>query len=149
MLTEAIDLESLRQRIEDAEYESGSMSDFIDLGRPDAPARRNAQETILKRDKEAKDLKEQLKKLIQVSPPTAVEEWVNFHTAILLRIIQEPVTDANIRTRQTVAKTTLKHWEEVSAGTRDYVGINWHFLKDYKAEVRRTRSSKNWWGIWK
>jgi len=151
MLKEAATLEALRQQIEDAEYESGSMSDYIDRGNPDAKALKNAQETILKRDEQAKEFRGRLHALIQVSPPAAVEEWIDLHISILQRIIQESVTDAHTRTRQTVAKTTLKQWQEVRAGLREYVGINWHFLKDYKAEARKINANnkRSWWEVWK
>ena len=32
MFTETVQLESLRQKIEDAEYEAGSQSDYLDYG---------------------------------------------------------------------------------------------------------------------
>ena len=147
MLEETKKLEELRQKIEKAENESGSTSDYLDRGKPNPAEQKAALERMKKLDEEAKQLKAQLRKLIANSPREAIEEWVNYHVAILNRIIAEPVKDANSRTRVFVAKETLEKWEQVRKGELDYVGINWYFLKDYKEEVSKTGGK--WWQIWK
>ena len=141
-------LEELRQKIEKVENESGSTSDYLDRGNPNPSQQKAALEAMKKLDEEAKALKTQLQALIANSPREALEEWVNFHAAILNRIIAEPVKDAHSRTRVFVAKQTLENWEKVRRGELDYVGINWHFLKDYKEEVSQTGEGK-WWQFWK
>lgn len=39
-------------------------------------------------------------------------------------------------------------WEKVAAGEQEYVGINWYFLKDYKADIRKA-FKKNPLQFWK
>ena len=46
MFKETIQLETLRQKIEDAEIESGSQSDYLDRGKPNAEQVKRAQDTI-------------------------------------------------------------------------------------------------------
>lgn len=148
MFEETKRLEELRQKIETIENESGSLSDYLDRGKPNPGEQKAAMERMKSLDEEAKQLKNQLHDLIASGPREAVEEWVNFHAAILNRIIAEPVKDANSRTRVFVAKQTLENWEKVRSGELDYVGINWYFLKDYKEEVSRSDAGK-WWQFWK
>ena len=148
MLEETKRLEELRQKIETFENESGNLSDYLDRGKPNPSEQKAAMERMKHLDEEAKKLKTQLKSLIMNSPREALEEWVNFHAAILNRIIAEPVKDANSRTRVFVAKQTLENWEKVRSGELDYVGINWYFLKDYKEEVSKSGAGK-WWQFWK
>ncbi|HSL41848.1 MAG TPA: hypothetical protein VK897_00345 [Anaerolineales bacterium] len=159
MLAETIQLETLRQKIEDAEYEAGNQSDYLDRGKPNAKQAKQAQELIEKLNNQSKALKAELRQLIATvrsQQPQAFDEWVNFHIGILQQIADEKEPGVKVSTRQFVAKSTLQEWEKVRAGEQDYVGINWHYLKDYKASVRkfespRAKNSKNksWWQFWK
>lgn len=150
MLAEAIQLETLRQKIEDAEYEAGNQSDYLDRGKPNARQTKQAQELIDRLNKESKALKAQLKDLITTvrsQQPQAIDEWVNFHLSILQKIADEKTPGVATSTRQFVAKTTIQEWEKVRAGEQEYVGINWHYLKDYKSSVRKI--DRAWWQFWK
>jgi len=160
MLSETVQLEALRQKIEDAESESGNQADYLDRGGPNPSQAKRAQELIAKLDSQSKTLKVQLKELVATlrsQQPQAIEEWVDFHINILQKIIAEKATDAMAATRQHVAQSTLQAWEKVRAGEQEYVGINGYFLKDYKASVRALNSSspkkatnnKTWWQFWK
>jgi hypothetical protein len=166
MLAETIQLETLRQRIEDAEYQAGDRSDFLDRGKPSAAQAKEARQLIDTLMSQSKSLKEELKQLIAAvrsQQPLAFEEWINLHTAILRKIIDEQDTSANAKTRKLIAKNTLQEWEKVRAGEQDYVGINWYFLKDYRERVRKmdarsgmaatnttpTKNGKAWWQFWK
>ena len=159
MLAEAIQLETLRQKIEDSEFEAGNQSDYLDRGQPNAAQAKRAKELIAQLNSQTETAKTELKQLIvsvRAQQPQAVEEWVSFHTGILQKIIGEKTTGTNAVTRRNVAKTTLQEWEKVRAGEQEYVRINWYFLKDYKESVRKlNRSSagktgeKSWWQFWK
>lgn len=162
MLTETIQLETLRQKIEDAEYEAGNQSDYLDRGKPNSGQAKHAQERIDKLNSQSKALKAELKQLIAAmrsQNPQALDEWVNFHTGLLQKILDEKTTGANAATRRSVAKGTMQEWEKVRAGEQEYVNINWYFLKDYKASVRkfdsitderiRNTDGKAWWQFWK
>ena len=163
MLPETIQLETLRQKIEDSEYEAGDRSDYLSYGKPNPAQAKQAQELIEKLKEDSKAARAELNQLLgslRAQQPQAVEEWVNYHAGLLQKIIDEK-TEAVITPRKNVAKETLQNWDKVRAGELDYVNINWHFLKDYKASVRtitggstktagKTKTeSKSWFQFWK
>jgi predicted Ser/Thr protein kinase len=168
MLTETIQLETLRQKIEDLEYEAGSQSDYLDRGNPNASQATQAQAKIDKMNSQSQALKAELKELIATvrsQQPQAIEEWVNDHVGILQKIAEEKTTGTMAAVRRNVAKTTIQEWENVRAGKQDYVNINWHYLKDYRearkigrkaptrsgsrTEERPNNDGKVWWQFWK
>lgn len=144
MLKETIELERLRQQIENAEFAAGDSSDYIDYGKPNASQLKAAQETIAKKMSEAAELKKELHMLIEQTPREAVEEWVNWHKTILQEILKEPATNTNARTRAFTARNTLAEWDKVLTREQDYVGINWYYLKDYKAKAQK-EFKNGWW----
>ncbi len=147
MHQQTIQLEQLRQQIEDAEFESGSQSDYIDYGKPNEAQKKSAQEQIARMNAKASELKLELQTLIKTvraQNPQAVEEWVKVHKDMLQKILTETPANSQGRVRQNTAGVTLKQWEQVVAGEREYVNINWHYLKDYKADVRK-QFKKGWW----
>lgn len=136
MLNETIELEALRQKIEDAEFEAGSQSDYIDYGKPNEQQKQKAHEIIVQMMRKSEEVKLQLRERIATvrrDNPQAFEEWVKVHKQFLEKIITENGSGARIN----LAKATLNKWNKVAAGELEYVGINWHFLKDYKADVRK------------
>ncbi len=174
MLKETVKLEKLRQKIEDLRAQSGDRANYIDYGKPNPAQLKEAQETLKKLDVEIKTGQAELKQLLdtmRTQQPQAIEEWVKYHTSLLEGIIAENSTDANAGTRKYVAKETIEEWNKVLAGDLDYVNINGHFLKDYKAHVRSinentqigapmpvqssksagtaTNENKAWWQFWK
>jgi hypothetical protein len=159
MLAEAIQLERLRQKIEDSEFEAGNQSDFLDRAKPNAAQAKRAQELIAQLNNQTETAKAELRQTIatvRAQQPQALEEWVDFHVDILQKIVDEKATGTNAVTRRNVAKTTLQEWEKVRAGEQDYVRINWYFLKDYKESVRKLNGAstektgdKSWWQFWK
>ena len=81
MLAETIQLEKLRQKIEDVEYEAGSQSDYLDRGKPNSKQAKQAQESIDKLNEQTKALQAELKDLIsglQARQPHAVS-WRKTH----------------------------------------------------------------------
>ena len=151
MLEQTIQLERLRQQIEDAEFTVGDQSDYLDLGKPNAAQAKSAKETIARMQAKSGELKAELHELIATvrrENPQAFEEWVNFHKGIMERIIAEPTSNTHTKVRQNVARETLQAWDKVLAGEQEYVNINWHYLKDYKAEVRNLGGKKAWWKFW-
>ena len=159
MLSETIQLETLRQRIEDSEFEAGNQSDYLDRGKPNAAQAKRAQEMIEDLNRQTEASKAELRQFIanvRAQQPQALEEWINFHVSILQEITNEKSTGVQAVTRRNVAKGTLQEWENVRAGEQDFVRINWHFLKDYKERVRKLNNmgaksseGKAWWQFWK
>ena len=140
MLPETITLEALRQKIEAALQQSGSLADYLDRGRPDAFGEAKAHRQIAELDKLAascqRDLEQQFA-FLRVQRPEAVEQWAALHIDALRRIEAEPPGDANARTRRMVAANTIREWERVRAGEQTYVGTNWYFLADHQEAMRR------------
>jgi hypothetical protein len=161
VLEETIQLETLRQKIEDSEYEAGSQSDYLDRGRPTPAQAKKANELISELKRQSQASRAELKQLISTvrsHHPEALEEWVNFHIGILQKVCDEKTMGAEAVARRNLAKGTLQEWERIRAGEMEYVSINWHFLKDYKASARKITSggagqekaeSKAWWQFWK
>lgn len=147
--SEAIKLEELRQQIEAAQNESGSNADFLDRGNPNPSQKKQAEELIRQKNAEAAELKAQLRSLIQNTPRPVIEEWVQYHTDILQSILAENRKDINAGARKNVAKETMDNWQAVLNGTKEYVGINWYFLKDYREKVKIASKPKNkGWKFW-
>jgi len=139
MYPETIQLEKLRQRIEDVSYESAMQSEMRDRSKLSPAEAKKANETISKLDAQEKALQAEFKQLIanvRSQNPQAFEEWINYHTGILQKILAENSTDKMAAPRRLVATQTLEGWEKVRAGGLEHISINWYFLKDYKAEVR-------------
>ena len=147
--SEATKLEELRQQIEAAENESGSNADFLDRGNPNPSQKKQAEELIRQKNAEAAELKTQLHTLIQNTPRAFIEEWVEYHTKILQSIVSENSKDVNAGTRKHVAKQTLESWQAVLNGSKEYVSINWYFLKDYREKVKTAAKPKSkGWKFW-
>ena len=164
MQPEALELEKLRQQVEDAEFTLGDRADYLDYGKPNAAEKQKAQQVIEQMRRQSTELKTKLHETlaaVREARPEAFNEWIDYHKHILARIIAEPTTDANSKARQNVARDTLNQWEKVRAGELAYVNINWHFLKDYKAEVKTLfpavpatekkaeKENKKPWQFWK
>ena len=167
MFAESVQLETLRQKIEDALYEGANQSEMRDRSKLPPGEATKVQESIRQLDSQAKALQAELKQLIasvRLQHPQAFDEWINYHTGMLQKILDEKVTGTQAAPRRLVAKQTMEEWEKVRAGEQEYVNINWYFLKDYKAEVRTTTGGrvkkaesasqkktegKAWWQFWK
>lgn len=136
MLPETIALETLRQKIEAALQESGSLADYLDRGRPDASGAGNAHRQIADLEAAAASAQRDLARLC-AQYPHAVKQWADLHIDALRRIEAEPSRDANSGARRLVAANTIREWERVRAGEQSYVGTNWYFLADHQQAMRR------------
>jgi hypothetical protein len=156
MQPDALQLETLRQKIEDVLYESANQSDYLDRGKPNPSQAKKAQKLMTELNDQGRQLQAELKQQIastRSKNPQAIDEWVDYHVGILQKILDEKTT-AVLTPRKVVAKETNQNWEKVRAGEIDYVNINWHYLKDYKESVgtmgRTSTSDGNaWWQFWK
>ncbi len=165
MLIETIQLETVRQKIEDTYAASVDQSEMLDRGMLKGAKEKEAREFVNQHNNQAKALKEELKQLIAATRsqnPQAFEEWINYHIAILQKIADENTAGDKARIRRSVAKTTIAEWEKVRSGDQEYVNINDYYLPDYRVDVRKitgrsTRvardatkaEGKAWWQFWK
>jgi len=132
MRQEVAKLEILRQRIEQAEFEAGDASDFIDRGRPSPEQLKQAQNLISQKEEEVKVLMSDLHILLANCPQDILDEWVTWHKVFLRPILDE----LHDKVRVHIAKQTWGEWENVALRKQEFVRINWHFLKDYKESVK-------------
>jgi len=127
---ETLDLEALRQRIEAAENEAGSLSDYLDRGQsgpsPVADPVRRIVELV----------KQQLSALV-AERPAAVAAWADLHIEALTQIAGEPPGDAIAQTPKYVARQTIEAWQSVRAGNQTYVNTNWYYLAGHQKAMRR------------
>jgi hypothetical protein len=163
MFSETLQLETLRQKIDEARDQSGSQADYLDRGNPNAAQAKKAQEMMAEYTRQAAAMEAELTQLltgIRSQKPQAVNEWVDFHVGILKTIAAEKGGDPTKNARIMVARNTLQEWEKLRQGELNFVSINSFFLKDYRAQVKRlvggagTPSSqkvedKAWWQFWK
>ena len=91
MRPETLALESLRQRIEAAEEEAGSLSDCIDRGQRGGISVADPYRRMDELLQQAKSLKRELAALI-ASHPKARNEWVDLHIIPLSCIAAESAT---------------------------------------------------------
>ncbi len=136
MYPETIALEALRQKIEAALQQSGSLADYLDRGKPGAAEEWTAQRQIAELESLAASLKQHLAQTC-AQYPAALQQWVALHIEALRRIEAEPPGDAIAQTRRMVAATTIREWERVRAGEQTYVGTNWYYLADHQEAMRR------------
>lgn len=148
MRKEIFQLELFRQQIEQEMFASGSTSDYIDRGNPNPQQLKQATDFLASQNKKIAKLQEEFLTLLKQSDKDVVQEWVNLHKTILQRILSENASDRNTGTRLFVARNTLAEWIKVEEGEANFVNINWHFLKDYRDEVKKLVSRK-WWQVWK
>jgi hypothetical protein len=167
MLKETIQLETVRQKIEDTYEASVMQSEMLDRGMVARAKEKETREFVNQHNNQAKALKEELKQLIAATRsqnPQAFEEWIDYHIAMLQKVLDEKSTEKNAAVRRNVAKGTIQEWEKVRAGEQEYVNINGYYLEDYRANVRKIKGGrtatveksgpgetegKAWWQFWK
>ena len=159
MHSEANQLETLRQKIDEARAQSGHQADYLDRGNPNAAQAKKAQEMMAEYTRQAAAMETELTQLladIRSRNLQAVNEWVDLHVGILKKIVVEKGGDPTKNARIMVAKNTLQEWEKVRQGEQSFVSINPFFLKDYRAYVKdltgdqgQKTPDKAWWQFWK
>lgn len=131
----AWELEAQRQRIEAAEQEAASLSDWFDRGGSGAAGRERMEAMTEQAEGMKRELAARLAR-VREREPEAVAEWVDWHVRELRQIVAEPVKESTGAARRLVAAETLGSWEAVRRGERSYVGINWYYLADHQQAMR-------------
>jgi hypothetical protein len=158
---EALQLEGLRQQIQDLQEEINKEIGIVDHGRPEP----KPTPKVKKLQEQSRQARAQLRAALESvrrSKPEAITEWINYHKGFLEHIRAETSTEMNADTRRNFAGFCLQQWEKVAAGEQEFVYINEHFLKDYNTEVRNRapkisapqvaepqKAGKSWWQFWK
>lgn len=129
-------LESLRRQADFAARQSGSLSDYIDLGRPNDEQRARAYADMALADERFKQLSARLTERIAAlrrSDPPVLEAWIALHRQACGDILAESSPDERFaEVRAFVAGETLAAWERLARGDTAFVHINWYFLRGYE-----------------
>lgn len=158
MTPEVLQLEGLRQQIQDLQEEINKEVGIVEYGRPE-PKPTQKLNKLRKQSQQARAELRTVVESVRRSKPEAITEWINYHKGFLERIQAETSPTDN---RRTFVGFCLEQWEKVAAGEQEFVYINEHFLKEYNAEVRNRapknsapqilepqKASKSWWQFWK
>jgi len=146
MNDQAYQLEAIRQELDDTGSAIGSLYDYLDHGHPNEREERDTHARIDELKQEEAQTLEQFIELLsrlRSTSPEVVEEWARWHIGFCERIIAETadakpqptgyVSDAQVSNY--VARETLGQWNEVLAGTKDFIWINSYFLWQYRRAV--------------
>ena len=157
MTPEVLQLEGLRQQIQDLQEEINKEVGIVEYGRPEP----KPTPKVNKLREQSRQVRAELRNAVE-SKPDAITEWINYHKGFLEPIQAETSTAMNADSRRTFAGFCLEQWEKVAVGEQEFVYINEHFLKDYNTEVRNRapkisapqvlkpqKDSKPWWQFWK
>ena len=161
MNPEVLQLEGLRQQIQDLQEEINKEVGIVEYGRPE-PKPTPKVNKLREKSRQARAELRTAVESIRRSKPEAITEWIHYHKGFLEPIQAETSTAVNADTRRTFAGFCLQQWEKVAAGEQEFVYINEHFLKDYNTAVRNRapeisapqvvesqKDSKPWWQFWK
>jgi hypothetical protein len=141
MNTELLDLETLRQGLDHLRSALGSMSDYLDRGRPDAEQRAATAQQIARGEAEAEALEARLAAEVyrlRTEASAVIDAWIELHLAVLDEILTETAGADYLShddVRHFVAQETVAAWRAVADGSRAYVHINAAYLEDYEARL--------------
>jgi hypothetical protein len=129
-------LEDLRRRAEAEERAAGSLSDYLDHGRPNGREAQHALAEMEEHNRRAEIERRRLDELVadvRQGAPEAIAAWADAHRAVCTAIVAETAgreTEAEVR--RYVAGEALAAWDRVSRGEQSYVRINVYYLSDYE-----------------
>jgi hypothetical protein len=136
-----LDFEAARRRVEAEECAAGSLSDYLDRGRPNPEQARRARADIWGHEAWTEAERRALCDLVsdtRCRTPQAMAAWVEAHIVLCDAIAAEPAdADWSSGVRPHVARQTRAAWEKVISGAECHVRINWYFLFDYEDRLDR------------
>lgn len=160
MNDEAFELEAIRQELDDLGSAIGSLCDYLDRGHPDEQEERDTlarMDELKQAEAETRARFTELLARLRSASPEIVKEWARWHIGFCERTIAETadarpqpngyISDAQVANY--VARETRSQWEEVLAGTKDFIWINSYFLWEYRRDVvaaleaRRAQAGQN------
>ncbi len=138
------ELEAMRLQISAAQSESGSLSDYVDLGRPSAEARAKAEARMDDLGRQITTLTARMEQQVnqyRQQQPAVIQQWVELHLGLCRELAAAPVApnakpgDKDLMS-VFIAKQTIAEWEKVLAGQQAYFPINTVWMKDYEGQIR-------------
>ena len=144
-------LENQRLELEKLYRALGSAQDHLDRGHPSPEEQKKIMAVLSEKQRLLAELEKQYKNHLQTlryTDPATMTAWVNQHLAVIEAIINDsqnakpPLTEKDLKVRLHVARKTTDEWQQVLAGTRDYVHINDSFMPDYGQRLQDGRQRK-------
>jgi hypothetical protein len=138
-------LETLRRRLETVRYQIGSMSDYLDRGRPTPDEAQKTQAAMAQQGAAAADLEAQLVVMVvayRQDKPQIIRQWVSTHQAIFRELNAyfeaHQAEDAYAyRLEQYVTTQAIAEWEKVQSGELDFVINNSYVMGKQQDVVRK------------
>ncbi len=138
-------LETLRRRLEAVRYQIGSMSDYLDRGRPTPDEARKTRAAMADQEAAAADLETQLVAMIAAyrqNEPHLIRQWVSIHQAILRELnayfaAHQAENAYAYRLERYVTAQAVEEWEKVQSGELDFVINNWYVMGKQQDVVRK------------
>jgi sugar phosphate isomerase/epimerase len=137
-------LETLRRRLETVRHQIGSMSDYLDRGRPSPDEARKTRATMAEQEAVAAELEAQLVAMVQAhrqNKPHLIEQWVSIHQAIFQELNAyfeaHQAEDAYAyRLERYVTAQAIEEWDKVLSGELDFVINNGYVMSKQQDVVR-------------
>ena len=138
-------LETLRRRLETVRYQIGSMSDYLDRGRPTPDETRKTQAAMAEQEAVAADLEAQLVAMVAAyrqNKPHLIRQWVSIHQAIFRELnayfeAHQAEDVYTYRLERYVTAQAIGEWGKVLSGELDFVINNSYIMGKQQDVVRK------------
>lgn len=140
MHPEVYKLEHLRRQIEDQEGALAMLYDFQAYMKPKGSYAEETEARIAEREAASAALREQLRQRLadlRRESPQVITFWVRWHCEQGQIILAHLPKDRDHAHHDTVARETLAAWEQVLAGSKEYVPIFHHLFPRYAEASER------------
>ena len=146
LMTEPLEaLETTRRHLDAIRHQIGSMSDYLDRGRPTAEEMQKTQVAMARQEEEAAELEAQLVVMVQatrLSQPPVIDQWVNTYQAIFQELNayfeSHQAEDAyGYRLERYVTAQAITEWEKVRSGELDFVINNGYVMRNRQSVVQK------------
>ncbi|MCP5094230.1 MAG: hypothetical protein GY943_01625 [Chloroflexi bacterium] len=138
-------LETLRRQLEAIRHEIGSMSDYLDRGRPSPEEAQKTHASMAQQEKVAADLERQLTVMVKAhrrNQPRLIDQWATIYQAIFqeLNACFETHQEEDVyayRLERHVTAQAIEKWGKVRSGELDFVINNGSVMGKRQAVVQR------------
>ncbi len=138
-------LETLRRRLETVRHDIGSMSDYLDRGRPNSDEAQKTHTSIAHQEKLVTDLEKQLVAMVKAhrkKQPYLIDQWAAIYQAIFQELNayfeSHQAEDAYAyRLERHVTAQAIEEWAKVRSGELDFVINNGYVMRDRQAVVQK------------
>ncbi len=135
-------LETLRRRLETIRHQTGSMSDYLDRGRPSPDEAQKTHAAMAEQEAAAAELEAQLAEMVQAyrqNKPHLIRQWVNIYQTIFQELnayfaAHQAENVYAYRLERYVTAQAIEEWAKVQSGELDFV-INNSYVMGKQQDV--------------